>query len=291
MSRAPAFDLLRAGSPAEAVALLAEHGEGARLIAGGQSLGPMLAYHLIFPTVLVDVNRIAELRVVHADEATLRIGATTTQAVIGASPLVRDAAPMLAAATAYVAHPSVRERGTIGGSIAHNDPAGEYAAVLLALDAAVRLLSPRGERVLDMAALVEGRILETAVAADEMITEVIVPRRTAGTGHAVTELAERVGDYAIAGAAVSLSVEPRSGAISAARLCGIGGLYPRRLREAEARLEGERPSAALFRGAAASAAEAFPAGDDIHATEAYRRRLLQTLTLRALSEALRAARA
>jgi len=288
--RAPSFGFIHANDVETALDALARHGDDAKLLAGGQSLGPMLNYHLIEPAVLVDVSRIPALRVIAGDGAAVSIGASVTQATIGASSEIWDTCPLLAQATRYVAHPAIRERGTIGGSLAHNDPAGEYSSVLLALDAKVRIRSARGERVEDVATLVEERFLETSLEPDELIVEVSVPRRAPHTGHAFLELSERVGDYAIAGAAASVTVNPETGSVVSVRLCGIGGLFPRRLRAAEEELVGGPPSAGRLRAAARAAAADFPAGDDIHATESYRRTLFAVLAFKALAEAQATAR-
>lgn len=285
MSRRASFELLRPSVPGEAVAALVEHGDDAKVLAGGQSLGPMLSYHLIAPAVLIDINRVAELRGIEVRAHEVAIGATTTQATIAGSAQLRELCPLLVDATKWVAHPSVRERGTIGGSLAHNDPAGEYSNVLLALDARIRLLGPRGERVVDVASLVEDRILDTAIETDEIITHITIPAREPRTGHAFLELAERRGDYAIAGAAVTLTLAGDGETVESARVCAIGGLYPKRLSDVEEVLVGSRPSRALILEAASVGARQAPLGDDIHASEKYRRQLLTTLTARCLGKA------
>lgn len=291
MSRRPGFKFLRPTEATEAVAALAEHADDVKVIAGGQSLGPMLSYHLIAPAVLVDLNGVAALRGISIGVHDIVIGATTTQATIAASVALRDACPLLVDATAWIAHPSVRERGTIGGSLAHNDPAGEYPSVLLALGAQARLLSPRGERMLDVASLVEQRILDTTIGVDEIITEIVIPTLAPRTGHAFRELAERRGDYAIAGAAVSLTLGADGATVESASVCAVGGLYPVRLRAAEAVLARRRPSRELLLEAAAAAADEAPMGDDIHATAAYRRRLFSSLAAHCLEQAYASARA
>lgn len=282
-------DFLRVDDVDAAVEALWRLGTDAKVLAGGQSLGPMLNYRLIQPGVLVDVSRIPALRGITPGVGAVSIGAAVTQAEILSSAELAAATQLLVQATHHVAHPSVRERGTIGGSLAHNDPAGEYASVLLALDATVRIRSSRGSREQDIAGLVEERFLETSIEPDELLVEIVIPRRGLHTGHGFNELAERVGDYAIAGAAATVTLDPGSRNVTAARLCGIGGLYPLRLRSAEDVLVGGPPSAERLREAARTAADEYPAGDDIHATAGYRRTLFATLALRALAEARAAA--
>lgn len=284
--RSRPFELVRVDEVGAALEALSRGGEDARFLAGGQSLGPMLSYQLIEPTLLVDINGIAELSHITEDATNVKIGATVTEARVEHAPTIAAAAPLLAEASEWIAHPAVRERGTIGGSLAHNDPGGEYASVLVALDAAVRIGSLRGERTSDVASLVEGRFYETAIEPDEIILEISIPKRGPSTGHAFTEFAERKGDYAIAGAAAAVTVGG-DGVVSDLRLCGIGGLYPMRLRAAERALVGQTVNDESIRAAAAAAAAEFPAGEDFHASEGYRRRLFETLAFRVLRTAAR----
>jgi aerobic carbon-monoxide dehydrogenase medium subunit len=272
----------------EALALLKEHGDEAKVLAGGQSLMPMLNFRLARPAALVDVNRIPELAYVREDNGTLAFGAMTRQRTIEFSPVVARRLPLLLEATRWVGHLPIRSRGTIGGSIAHADPSAEYPAVLTALEGEVVAQGPRGRRTLKAAELFE-TYLTTRLAPDELLVEVRLPATPAGAGHAFEEFARRHGDFAIVGIAAMVV---RDGArCTAARLASAGaGPVPVRLRAAEEILERDGLGDTAVAAAAARAAELVEPDADVHASADYRRHLTGVLTARALRRAIERAR-
>jgi carbon-monoxide dehydrogenase medium subunit len=197
--KAPSFAYLRPGTLAEALAALAEHGEEARVLAGGQSLVPALNMRLSEPRFLIDINRIGALGGIEERDGRLRIGALARHSAVGSSPLVARLAPLLHQAIPHVAHPAIRNRGTFGGSLAHADPAAELPACAVALDAVIAVASRRGERKLAARDFFRG-LYATALAADEIITAVEIAPETGGRS-VFLELARRRGDYALAGLA------------------------------------------------------------------------------------------
>jgi len=276
----------------EALALLAEHGGEAKPLAGGQSLIPAMNFRLARPAVLVDLNRVAELGYVRAGRDGLQIGAMTRQRAVERSEAVRSAAPLLAEAMPFIAHPQIRNRGTVGGSLAHADPAAELPAVMLALEARFRARGPQGERWIPAGEFFTG-ILETALGPDELLLEVVVPKSPARTGYAFAELARRRGDYALVGVAARVTLD-RRGRCQAARITLFSvGDGPVLAAAAAAMLDGQEPSPEAMRAAADAAAQRdIDPPSDIHASAAYRRRLAAVLTRRALARAVeRAAQA
>jgi carbon-monoxide dehydrogenase medium subunit len=268
---------------ADALELLARHADTAKVLAGGQSLVPALNFRLGHFPVLVDLNRIEALAYIRADGPVLRIGAMTRQRDIETSPLVRDHAPLLAEATLMVSHLPIRSRGTIGGSLAHADPSSEYPAVMLTLDAVMVIESQAGTRRVAAADFFHG-FFETAIAPGEILVEVEIPIARSGQRFAFDEVSRRRGDFAIVGIAAALTLQQQR--IVAARVTGCGvGAGPVRLAEAEARLAGRDATPALFREAGAVAAAAVDPQSDLHATAAYRRKLVATLVERVLTRA------
>ncbi len=270
----------------EALALLAEHGGEAKPLAGGQSLIPAMNFRLARPAVLVDLNRVAELGYVRAGRDGLQIGAMTRQRAVERSEAVRSAAPLLAEAMPFIAHPQIRNRGTVGGSLAHADPAAELPAVMLALEARFRARGPQGERWIPAGEFFTG-ILETALGPDELLLEVAVPQSPARTGYAFAELARRRGDYALVGVAARVTLD-RRGRCQAARITLFSvGDGPVLAAAAAAMLDGQEPSPEAMRAAADAAAQRdIDPPSDIHASAAYRRRLAAVLTRRALQRAV-----
>jgi carbon-monoxide dehydrogenase medium subunit len=249
----PAFGYVRALALDDVWRLQQEHGEGARVLAGGQTLLATLAFRLSEPSVLVDITRIADLRGITLRDGVLRIGALTRHAELGADPLVATHAPLLAEAVPLIAHPAIRNRGTIGGSLAYADPAAELPACVVALDATVVLASKTGERRVAAADFFTG-LLETALRPDELIAAVEVPVATAATRSGIREVARRSGDYAMAGIAVCLSL---AGARTASpRLVYFGvGNGPVLARRAGAALEGRTLDASAIAAAQAALGE------------------------------------
>jgi len=239
MKSAP-FDYHRPDSVGSAAQMLAEFGEDAKVLAGGQSLVPMLALRLAFFDHLIDISRLDELKGIERRDGTVWIGAGTTDATVGADQEICTAVPLLTRVTPYIGHFQIRSRGTLGGAIAHADPAGEYPAVALALDAEMEAASPSGQRHITAAEFFTG-LWETALEPDEVLTGVRFPVWTGRCGFAVQEFARRHGDFAIAGAvmAVELDDDDRV-ARCAIGLLGLGST-PRRASGAEAAVAG-RPA-------------------------------------------------
>jgi carbon-monoxide dehydrogenase medium subunit len=213
----PAFEYHAPFTVEEVVALLGELDGDAKIIAGGQSLVPVMAMRLSDVGHLVDLRRVAELRGIKRGETSVHIGAATTQVVIERSPELAGVAPLLSRATPLIGHFAIRSRGTIGGSIAHADAAAEYPAVALTLDATLETLSPRGTRSVPAAKFFTG-MWTTDLAADEVLTGVTLPVRRPRSGFAVEEFARRPGDFAIAGASVAVELD----ADDRVHRCGIG---------------------------------------------------------------------
>ncbi len=279
----PRFDYHAPSSVDEALALLARYGGEAKVLAGGQSLVPLLNFRLARPAALVDLNRVSGLAYIREAEGQVRLGAMTRQRAIEFSPVVAGRVPLLGEATRLVGHLPIRTRGTIGGSIAHADPSAEYPAVLTALDGEVVARSPRGERLLRAGELFRS-YLTTSLAPDEILTEVRLPAAPAGAGWAFEELSRRHGDFAIVGiAALVVRDGPRC---AMARLAAAGaGAVPVRLRAAEEILEREGLGDAAIDAAAARAADLVSPDSDVHASAAYRRHLTGVLVRRALHRA------
>ena len=268
---------------AEAIDLLAEHGDEASVLAGGQSLIPLLALRLARPEVLIDINGVDELAGVSAADGRVAIGAMTREYVAEESQTVADAVPLLAAALPLIGHEAIRSRGTIGGSLAHADPAAELPAVARALDAEFVVRGPSGERVIPAAQWFEG-YLTTSRRPDELLVEVRFPTARGGTGVSFTEVARRHGDFAIVGLAASLVLSGE--VISDARLAFAGvSDVPVRASAAEELLAGERPSAELFDEAARRATEDLDPPADLHGSSDYRK----TVAAAVLRRGLRAA--
>jgi len=273
---------------AEAVDLLAEHQDEASVLAGGQSLIPLLALRLARPALLIDINGLGELSGVSAADGWIAIGAMTREYVAEESQLVADAVPLLAAALPLIGHEAIRSRGTIGGSLAHADPAAELPAVALALGAEFVVRGRSGERVIPAAEWFEG-YLATSRRPDEILVEVRFPAAGPDTGAAFQEVARRHGDFAIVGLAASLSFT--DGAISDTRLAFSGVAdVPVRAADAEEFLAGERPSPEVFEEAARRATAGLDPPADLHGSAEYRKKIAATLVRRGLQAAADSAR-
>lgn len=284
----PRFDYHAPASVEEALGLLVRYGGEAKVLAGGQSLMPLLNFRLSRPAALVDLNRIAALAYIREQNGHVAFGAMTRQRAIEFSPVVKTTLPLLTEATRWVGHLPIRSRGTIGGSIAHADPSAEYPAVLTALDGEVVVRGPRGERTLKPADLFQ-TYLTTSLEADEILTEVRLPAMPARAGYAFEEFARRHGDFAIVGVAAMVTLD--GGRVREARLATAGaGPVPVRLRAAEDILVKEGVDERALEAAAARAAELVTPDSDLHATAAYRTNLTRVLTQRALVRAVARAR-
>ena len=291
----PQFEYLAPATLDEALGLLAEKGGEAKVLAGGQSLVPVLNFRLAQPAFLVDLNGLDELDYIEVEaDGSVRIGAMTRQRTLELDPRIPQRAPLLAATMPLIAHPQIRNRGTVGGSLAHADPSGELPVAAVALDAEFVLRSHgsrRGERVVAATDFFEG-LMTTALAEDELLCECRVPAAPRRTGWAFREVARRHGDYAHAGLAARLTLA-EDGKIAIARLVYLSaGEVPMSAGRACAMLEGEEPTESLFTEAASMAArDEIDPSDDIHATAAFKRHLAEALTRRALALALDRARA
>ncbi len=281
-----AFDYFAPKSIDEALALLAQHGYDAKPLAGGQSLVPTMNFRLAQPAVLVDLNGINELFFIRENSAGLRIGAMTRQRTVERSPLVQRRAPLIHETMPHIAHPQIRNRGTFGGSLAHADPASELPVLAITLNARMRVQSSRGERWVNASDFYLD-LFATDLQPDELLVEIDIPDLPARTGWAFDEVSRRHGDYAMAGAAatVTLAVD---GTVAAARLVYLSvGDFPTEAFLAETALIGERPtSAALAAAAEIAATQDISPGGDIHASAAYRRHLAKVLAARVLARAV-----
>jgi carbon-monoxide dehydrogenase medium subunit len=279
----PRFEYHAPTTVEDALGLLARYRGEAKVLAGGQSLMPLLNFRLVRPAALIDLNRIGALAYITVVDGQVRLGAMTRQRALEFSPVVRQRLPLLAEATHWVGHLPIRTRGTIGGSIAHADPAAEYPAVLSALEGEVVACSPRGERTLRPADLFQ-TYLTTNLAPDEILTEVRLPATPAGAGYAFEEFARRHGDFAIVGIAALIVMDGRRAV--RVRLASAGASpVPVRLRAAEEILESDGVNDATIAAASAKAGELVEPDSDIHASADYRRHLTGVLTSRALKRA------
>jgi carbon-monoxide dehydrogenase medium subunit len=277
MKPAP-FEYHRPTSLAETFDLLERYGDEGRVLAGGQSLVPALNLRLATPRAVIDINRIPDLDAVRATPEGLVIGALVRQETLDRSALVREHAPLIAAALPHVGHSAIRARGTIGGSLALADPAAELPACAVALAATIRAASRGGRRDIAAADFFRG-IYTTALEPGEIVTEVVVPRAAAGWRWGFEELARRRGDFALAGLAAGARVE--RGLVAEARLVFFGvGTRPVRARGAESTLAGRRPDADTLTAAGLKLEGELDPPGDIHGSPALRRHLARVLLAR-----------
>ncbi len=276
------FDYSAPETLSDALKLLADHPDS-KVLAGGQSLIPMLKFRLAQPSHLVDLDRIPDLNFIAEENATIRIGAMTTHNQVETSELLQAKCPLLAKTAAEIGDVQVRNRGTIGGSIVHADPAADYPAALLALEAKVRLVSSGGERVLAIDDFIVDA-LTTAIEDGEVLAEVHVAAETNGAGTAYRTIVQPASGYAVVGAAVRLAVV--AGKISLARV-GVTGVSSKAYRATavEAALEGQAANAETLAAAAQHAADGVEALSDIHASAEYRAHLASVQVRRALEDA------
>jgi aerobic carbon-monoxide dehydrogenase medium subunit len=279
----PPVDYEAPATVSDAVELLAEHLDEASVLAGGQSLIPLLALRLARPSVLIDINGIPELSGVSATDGWVAVGAMTREYAAEESDTIAGRVPLLAAALPFIGHEAIRSRGTIGGSLAHADPAAELPAVARALDAEFVVRGQSGERVIPAAEWFEG-YLTTARRSDELLMEVRFPAAGPGTGISFQEIARRHGDFAIVALAAALTLS--DGAISDARLAFAGlSDVPVRAADAEDLLIGQPPSADLFDEAARRATEDLDPPADLHGSSDYRKKVAAALVRRGLRAA------
>lgn len=285
--KAPPFEYTAATELDQVLDLLAEHGDEAKIIAGGQSLVPMLAMRLARPAQLIDINRVGGLDAIDDRGDVLALGALTRERRAERSELVAERLPLMAEALPHIGHVSIRNRGTIGGSIAHADASAELPAVAVATEAEMVVRSRHGERMVAAADFFVGHFT-TALADDECLVEVRLPVTAPRTGWSFQEVARRHGDFALVGAAAMVTLG--DGVIEAARICLMGVTdHPLRVTAAEAALAGAEVSDDVFEAAAAdSVRDLHPAGD-LHGSSDYRRHLAAVTVRRALSAAARRA--
>ena len=280
----PPFEYACPASLSEAVALLASHDGEAKALAGGQSLLPMMAFRVAQPTLLVDLRKLSDLGEIKISADGVRLGALVRWRDIEDDDRLDAAHPLLKAAIAHVAHYQIRNRGTVGGSIAHADPAAEMPGIAVACDAEIAVTGKSGARTIKAADFFLGA-LTTALKPDEIITEVRLPAWPASRRYGFQEFARRRGDFAMAGAALFYDLD-KSGKASNAHVGVIGvGDRPQRLKLVEAVLDGHAIDEATIAKAAAAASAAVEPQEDIHASAAYRRALTGTMVERALKSA------
>lgn len=289
MKPAP-FAYRRPGSTEEVLALLAEHGHDAKLLAGGQSLIPTMNFRLAEPSVLIDLKEVRELAGVEARSDAVWIGAMTRQRTAERSSAVQASAPLVAETLPWIAHPAIRNRGTIGGNLAHADPASELPGVALVLGARFLIRGASGERWATAEEFFPG-MFSTALGPQELLLGVEFPAPAPGAGWAFEEVSRRHGDYALVGAASYVTIAA-DGRCASARVGLVSvGDGPVLAGDVEKPLVGEEPSPERIRAAAEAAARAVDPPSDIHASSAYRRRLVEVLVRRTLTGAFRRARA
>jgi carbon-monoxide dehydrogenase medium subunit len=281
-----AFDYHRPQTREEALDLLAEYGD-AKPLAGGQSLIPAMNFRLATPAVLVDLNAVGDLAYIEQN-GDVRLGAMTRHRAVERDERIRRAVPLLHEAMPFIAHAAIRTRGTIGGSLAHADPAAELPAVMLVLNATIRVQCCHAARDIDAADFFTG-LFSTALQPGELVTEIVIPIASGGalrTGSAFAEFSRRHGDFALAGVAARVT-RGADGRCTGARVALFGvGDRPMAGRAAARALVGERPSPEVIRSAAAAtAAEDIDPTSDIHASSRYRRHLAEVLTRRVLTAA------
>lgn len=290
MKPAP-FDYMAPQTLESALSAVRQYGYDSKLLAGGQSLIPLLNFRLAKPAVLIDLNAVEDLDFVRvSSDGGLRIGAMTRQSRLEKDPLIAERAPLLTEAVPFIAHPQIRNRGTLGGTLAHADPAAELPTVALALDARLRLRSETGERWVDARDFFVG-LLTTALAAEEILVEIEIPPLPDRTGWSFFEVSRRHGDYALAGLAAGVTLDETGVCTSAQLVFLSAGEGPLNARGASEMLTGAIPDDRLIEEVARQAAEVEvePTGD-IHASAEFKRHLCRVLTERALKAASRRAR-
>jgi CO/xanthine dehydrogenase FAD-binding subunit len=282
-----AFDYVVAESVEAAVAALAAADGEAKILAGGQSLVPMLNFRLLRPSILVDINRIPDLAFIEERADEIAIGALTRHYRLETSPVVAQHLPVLAEAMRHVAHLAIRNRGTIGGSLSHADPAAELPMLALLLDATLHVVSPAGPRTIPARDFFLGP-LTVDLGADEMVVRIVIPKLPPATGWGFAEVARRSGDFALAGIAATLTL--RAGAIAQARIAMTGiDETAKRANEAEALLIGRKLTPDLIEAAIVAVRAGVNPPADLHASSDYRRHLVGVLAGRAVTDAWRRA--
>lgn len=279
-----AFDYHAPGTLSEAVTLLRQHAGDAKLLAGGQSLIPAMRFRLAMPPVLIDLNHISGLEYLREDDGHLAIGSMTRESDLETSPLVQSQFHLLADAARVIADPVVRNRATVGGNIAHADPANDHPAVMLAYGAEVIALGPGGTRAIPIDSFFVD-LFENALAEDEILTEIRIPTPGPNSGGAYVKMERKVGDYAISAVAVQLTMQ---GDVCAAARIGLTNVspVPMRARNAEQRLIGQQITDAVLEAAGAAAAAECDPSPDLRGSAEYKRDVTRVLTKRAIRQAI-----
>jgi carbon-monoxide dehydrogenase medium subunit len=284
----PEFDYSIPKTLTEAVALLGKNPD-AKVLAGGHSLILMMKFRLASPAVLIDLNRLEGLAYLREEGGWLRIGAMTREADLEASDLIKKKYPLLADTARTIGDPSVRNMATVGGNLAHADPANDHPATMVAYGAQVVAVGPKGERSISIGDFFEG-LFQTALARDEILTEIRIPEPRPNSGGAYLKVERKVGDYATVAVAVQLTLDASGKCVSA----GIGltnvGLTPIKATAAEDALKGQKLDDAVIKKAAQLAAQAAEPTSDRRGSEDYKRSLVRTLTTRALRKAVERAK-
>ena len=278
-----AFEYVVVDSVTKAVAALSEADGEAKILAGGQSLVPMLNFRLVKPAVLVDINRIPDLSFIEETDNEIRVGALTRHHQLEMSPVIARHLPVLGAAMTHVAHLAIRNRGTIGGSLSHADPAAELPMIALLLDAKLHIVSSRGKRMVAASDFCRDA-LTVDLAEDEMVTEIHVPKLPPKTGWGFEEVARRAGDFALAAVAATVTVSDQRIAEARITLTGVGRT-PVRAKKAEALVLGEKVEAKLTERVIEAVRAEIAPETDLHASSDYRRHLAGVLTGRAVNTA------
>jgi carbon-monoxide dehydrogenase medium subunit len=280
------FDYVTAKTVPEAIALLEQYGDDAKILAGGHSLIPILRFRLAAPSVLIDINLIDNLEYIQETDGVLHIGALTREVELVSSPLIRNRYPILYDTARNIADPVVRNWATVGGNIAHADPANDHPATMLALNASFVVEGPAGKRVIPVAEFFTDETFETTLQQGELLTEIRIPAPGEHSGSVYLKLERKVGDYAIAGVAVAVTLDA-SGLVTQA---GIGltnvGPAPIKARDAEQFLLGKSLDEATIRHAADLATAASRPNGDTRGPVEYKRAMVHTLCVRALRQAL-----
>ncbi len=280
------FDYYDPRNLPEALEILDAHPDDGKILAGGQSLMPLLNMRLARPKIVVDINRIEALNYVRATDAGVLIGANARQRVLQTEKLIGERFPIMREAGYLIAHPQIRSRGTICGSLAHADPAAELPALAVALDAELVASGPKASRTISADAFFLS-YFTTALQPNEILTEARFPEAPKDMAWSVLEVSRRHGDFALVGIVAGLAVERERPVINRARLVYFGvGATPMRVKEAEELLIGQAPGEAAFDAAAQIAGQRVDPSNDIHATAEYRRAVTATLTRRALRAAM-----
>jgi carbon-monoxide dehydrogenase medium subunit len=281
----PAFDYLRPATIPEAIALLQQHGDDAKILSGGQSLIPMMKLRLARPAYLIDINRIAGLCYVKEEDGHLKIGGLTREAELESSPLIQSKYPIILDTARVIADPQVRNMATVAGNLAHGDPANDHPATMLALGAKVVATGPSGVRVIPIGEFFVS-LFTTALAQNEIVTEIQVPVPPARSGGAYFKLERKVGDFATAAVAAQITLD----AGGVCQQAGIGltnvGPTPIKATKAEDFLRRKKPDEATLRQSAQLAADAAQPSADLRGPAEYKKALVKELAFRALSRAV-----